>query len=198
MWLWLVLAGLLILLLCLRVGVRIALEEGSFAAWLLVGPKPVQVFPPKKKKPATAPKKAKEPKKSAPKAEKPKPTVHALCQYAKLGLSAFGALIRGLRVDLLRLYAVIHSEDAAQTAIQYGAACAAVTGILPVLDSTLRIQKKDIQIDAGFQGQGSLLLDLQITAAIGRLLAIGFVYVWKFILLQRKVKKHEQSQRNDA
>ena len=107
-------------------------------------------------------------------------------------------MIRGLRVDLLRLYAVIHSEDAAQTAIQYGAACAAVTGILPVLDSTLRIQKKDIQIDAGFQGQGSLLLDLQITAAIGRLLAIGFVYVWKFILLQRKVKKHEQSQRNDA
>ena len=189
---------LLILLLCLRVGVRIALEEGSFAAWLLVGPKPVQVFPPKKKKPATAPKKAKEPKKSAPKAEKPKPTVHALCQYAKLGLSALGALIRGLRVDRLRLYAVIHSEDAAQTAIQYGAACAAVTGILPVLDSTLRIQKKDIQIDAGFQGQGSLLLDLQITAAIGRLLAIGFVYVWKFILLQRKVKKHEQSQRNDA
>ena len=198
MWLWLVLAGLLILLLCLRVGVRIALEEGSFAAWLLVGPKPVQVYPPKKKKPATAPKKPKENKKSAPKSEKPKPTVHALCQYAKLGLSAFGALIRGLRVDLLRLYAVIHSEDAAQTAIQYGAACAAVTGILPVLDSTLRIQKKDIQIDAGFQGQGSLLLDLQITAAIGRLLAIGFVYVWKFILLQRKVKKHEQSQRNDA
>ena len=108
----------------------------------------MQVFPPRKKQADTRAKKPKEKGKSAPKADKSKAknklTVDALCQYAKLGLSACGALIRGLRVDLLRLYAVIHSEDAAQTAIQYGAACAAVTGILPVLDSTLRIKKKDI------------------------------------------------------
>ena len=60
------------------------------------------------------------------------------------------------------------------------------------------IKKKDIQIDVDFQGAASLLLDTRITAAVGRLLAIGLVYAFKFILLQRKVKKNEQSQRNDA
>jgi len=199
-WVLLGLMALFALVLCLRVGVRVRLDKGAFTAWVMAGPKPVQIYPAKQKKADTEPDKPKE-KKKAPSGEK-KPgsrlTVDILCQYAKLALSALGALVRGLRVDLLRLYAVIHCEDAAETAIRYGSACAAVTGVLPVLDNVLEIKKKDIQIDAGFQEEGSLLLEVQITAAIGRLLAIGLVYVFKFILLQRKVKKNEQSQRNDA
>lgn len=200
-WVLLILACLLGLILCLRVGVRISLQQGVFSAFVLAGPKQIQVYPfPKKEKPRKAEKKPRE-QSAKPKEKRAgsSPSLETLCQYAKLGLSALGAVLRGLRVDLLRCYAVIHcEEDAAQTAIQYGAACAAVTAVLPMMEQVLNIQEKDIQVDAGFQGQGSLLLDLRITAAIGRLVAIGFVYAVKFILLQRKVKKNEQSQRNDA
>ena len=196
----LIVALLLAAILCLRIGVRISLERGAFSAFVLVGPKQIQVYPIRKKQAADeAVKKAeqKEPVKE-PKKHAGMPSVETLCQYAKLGISALGAVLRGLRVDLLRCYAVIHEEDAAQTAIRYGAACAAVTGVLPVMDGVLNIKKKDIQIDVDFQGAASLLLDIRITAAVGRLLAIGLVYAFKFILLQRKVKKNEQSQRNDA
>lgn len=198
-----VLIGLLALaaaVLCLRVGVRLSLDNGVLEAFVLAGPKPIQVYPPKPKKAGKAAEKPKEDKPKPGKEKKPgsKLTLEALCRYARLGLRALGALVRGLRVDLLRCYAVIHEEDAAQTAVNYGTACAAVTGILPVLESVLRIKEKDIQVDVDFRGEGRLLLDLRITAAVGRLLAIGLVYVFKFILLQRKVKKNEQSQRNDA
>ena len=57
---------------------------------------------------------------------------------------------RGVQIQKVRLIWRISSDDAAQTAILYGRACAAVVGLLPLLKRLFRLQIKQICVYPDF------------------------------------------------
>lgn len=127
------------------------------------------------------------------KTEKQKISVHQICEYARFGVQAGGRMMRGLRVDKLCFYAGIGGGDARMVALSYGAAAAAVSSVLPLLESVLRIRKKDIFVEACFdQPVSQLKAELEVTAVVGRVLLIALSLYREYLkLIQKKAVQHE-------
>lgn len=107
-----------------------------------------------------------------------------------LGLSAMGQFRRALRVDRFLLDCAIATEDAAKTAMAYGAAAAGVGMFLPLLEENLRVRKKDIQVICDFEGtESQIFLEVQVSALVFQLLIIGIKVLRGFLRLR---KQHDQ------
>lgn len=126
---------------------------------------------------------------SKSKAAKPKTTlsVELICAYARFALHAGGRVLRGLRVDMLRLYAGIGGRDASSVALSYGGAAAAVSSLLPLMESVLRIKKKDIFVEALFdRDTAEVTGEIVITAVVGRLALIALSIYREYLKLNDK------------
>lgn len=107
-----------------------------------------------------------------------------------LGLSAMEQFRRALRIDRFLLDCVIATEDAAKTAMAYGAAAAGVGMFLPLLEENLRVRKKDIQITCDFEKtESQIFLEIQVSALVFQLLIIGIKVLRGFLRLR---KQHDQ------
>ena len=107
-----------------------------------------------------------------------------------LGLSAMGQFRRALRVDRFLLDCAIATGDAAKTAMAYGAAAAGVGMFLPLLEESLRVREKDIQITCDFEGtESQIFLEVQVSALVFQLLIIGIKVLRGFLRLR---KQHDQ------
>lgn len=107
-----------------------------------------------------------------------------------LGLSAMEQFRRALRVDRFLLDCAIATEDAAKTAMAYGAAAAGVGMFLPLLEENLRVRKKDIQVICDFEGtESQIFLEVQVSALVFQLLIIGIKVLRGFLRLR---KQHDQ------
>lgn len=123
------------------------------------------------------------------KAAEPKTTlsVELICAYARFALHAGGRVLRGLRVDMLRLYAGIGGRDASAVALSYGGAAAAVSSLLPLMESVLRIKKKDIFVEALFdRDTAEVTGEIEITAVVGRLALIALSIYREYLKLNDK------------
>ena len=204
LWILGILLALILLVLFLRVGVRIAFgDELRVAA--VAGPLRLQIVP----KPQRKPKKEKKPKKYKEKSEeKPQESPK---EKKKLGLtfadirsalpylwqSLKGALRKTrqrLRVDPLRLSLVLGGEpDPAASAETYGWLSAAVWTFMPRLEELMRIPDPYIHLDVDYnaretRAEGEIGLFFQIRD----LFAIGFAFgipALKWLLRWKKEKK---------
>lgn len=114
-------------------------------------------------------------------------SVEMICAYARFALHTGGRMLRGLRVDILRLYVGVGGRDARAVAISYGGAAAAVSSLLPMMESVLRIKKKDIFVEALFDRDTTELTgEIEITAVVGRLALIALSIYREYLKLNNK------------
>ncbi len=144
--------------------------------------------------PKTGKKARARPKKQKPPKAGPKPDLSfflrhfsAFFELAKKLIAAAG---RRLTVERFELDLRIHEEDAADTAIRYGQACAAVYTALGFLHSAVRVKRERVRISPLFSGGETAVsfqaeLSMRIFAVLTLLVSQGIPAARTFFSLLR-------------
>lgn len=201
-----VIAALIAVLLCLRVGVTASFGE-ELRVTAQIGPATVQIIPPPEKKPAKEkPKKAAAKEEKKPK-EKKKPDIHLTLEDIRGGLHAVWQSIQGalrragkrIRIDPLRLSFVFGDEDPVNTAQWYGWANSAMWAVMPRLEEMIHMPDPRIHMEMDFTATETKISGtVGASYRIGDLLAIGFAAIGPvlkfgipFLRKQKAFKKAE-------
>lgn len=161
----------------IRVGGQAEFNAEGFFLWVRLGKIKIKILPAKpKEETAEKPKKKKRPKK--PKKEKePTPLpekVGGALEYAKellpVALEAAGGLLRGLRVDVLRLELTAGSPDPADAAMVYGQANAALGALWVPLTKAFKVKDGSARVKLDFDAPG-----MTVYGAAGLSIKIGAV-----------------------
>ena len=187
---WLIALGIAAFLALLPLGVSARYNADGALVKVIAGPVSFTVFPRQKKEKKE--KKKKEPKKEK-KAQKeeenlPKPPQPPKKEPAKqqkkekggsfadflpliqVALDFLGAFRRKLRVNVLELKLTMAASDPCDLAVNYGRAWAAVGNLLPQLEKSFVIKKRDIEVECDFEASETLVIaHLDLTITIGRL-----------------------------
>lgn len=201
-----VIAALIAVLLCLRVGVTASFGE-ELRVTAQIGPATVQIIPPPEKKPTKE-----KPKKAAAKAEKrpkerKKPDIHLTLEDIRGGLHAVWQSIQGalrragkrIRIDPLRLSFMFGDEDPVNTAQWYGWANSAMWAVMPRLEEMIHMPDPRIHMEMDFTATETKISGtVGASYRIGDLLAIGFAAIGPvlkfgipFLRKQKAFKKAE-------
>lgn len=154
--------GILLLLLALLGAVKLSLRAGYCQTPLLIigiGPWKLDLTELASSEKASAPKKAKKPKSDAQKKEptpkkqkKEKPPkltekpalMQIVTAFKELTVGVLTRFARHIRLDELRLRILVASDDAAKTAMEYGAVCAAAGAVRSVAEGMRRVDRKRV------------------------------------------------------
>ena len=199
---WLIFLGVLVLLGCLPLGVRLNFDEGGFRAAVLIGRIPVRLYPVprwlqnmpskhKKEKQSPEPK----PRRAEPQSQaQPGGGIQRFLPFARLGLELLGDFRRKLRVNFLRLRLTLAGEDPCDLAVNYGRAWAALGNLMPRLERTLVIRKRDVEIQCDFQAEETtVVFAMDLTMTLGRLLGLALGYGLRALKLFLTMKKAVQT-----
>ena len=199
---WLIFLGVLVLLGCLPLGVRLNFDEGGFWAAVLIGRIPVPLYPVSKwlrnmpskhKKEKQSPER--KPKGAEPQSrEQPGGGIRRFLPLARLGLELLGDFRRKLRVNFLRLRLTLAGEDPCDLAVNYGRAWAALGNLMPNLERALVIRKRDVEIQCDFQAEETtVVFAMDLTMTLGRLLGLALGYGLRALKLFLTMKKAVQT-----
>lgn len=199
---WMVLGGVVLALFLLsrvRVGGFAEYSGEGLLAKLRVGPFFYTLYPVKPK----AKKEKKEKKKEKKKKGKPKPegapsakpggTVELLRRYLPMVPVALRGVRRKIRVDLLRLDYTAAAADAAEAAMAYGRANAAIGMILPVLENNLKVKERRVRTAVDF---GASAPTVYIHAALSMTIGQGVTLSVRLLLLFLKLTLRGRAKRN--
>ena len=197
---WLIFLGVLVLLGCLPLGVRLNFDEGGFRAAVLIGRIPVRMYPVprwlrnmpsrhKKEEQSPEPK----PKGAEPQSqEQPGGGIRRFLPFVRLGLELLGDFRRKLRVNFLRL--TLAGEDPCDLAVNYGRTWAALGNLMPNLERALVIRKRDVEIQCDFQAEETtVVFAMDLTMTLGRLLGLALGYGLRALKLFLTMKKAVQT-----
>lgn len=199
---WLIFLGVLVLLGCLPLGVRLNFDEGGFRAAVLMGRIPVRLYPvPKWLQNMTSRHKKEEqspepkPKGAEPQSqEQPGGGIRRFLPFVRLGLELLGDFRRKLRVNFLRLRLTLAGEDPCDLAVNYGRAWAALGNLMPNLERALVIRKRDVEIQCDFQAEETtVVFAMDLTMTLGRLLGLALGYGLRALKLFLTMKKAVQT-----
>lgn len=199
---WLIFLGVLVLLGCLPLGVRLNFDEGGFRAAVLIGKIPVPLYPvprwlqnmtsrhQKKEQPPEPKPKGAEPQSR----EQPGGGIQRFLPFVRLGLDLLGDFRRKLRVNFLRLRLTLAGEDPCDLAVNYGRAWAALGNLMPRLERALVIRKRDVEIQCDFQAEETtVVFAMDLTMTLGRLLGLALGYGVRALKLFLTMKKAVQT-----
>lgn len=199
---WLIFLGVLVLLGCLPLGVRLNFDEGGFRAAVLIGRIPVRMYPVprwlqnmtsrhKKEEQSPEPK----PRSAEPQSqEQPGGGIRRFLPFVRLGLELLGDFRRKLRVNFLRLRLTLAGEDPCDLAVNYGRAWAALGNLMPNLERALVIRKRDVEIQCDFQAEETtVVFAMDLTMTLGRLLGLALGYGLRALKLFLTMKKAVQT-----
>lgn len=199
---WLIFLGVLVLLGCLPLGVRLNFDEGGFRAAVLIGRIPVRLYPvPKWLQNMTSRHQKKEqPPEPKPKGAEPQSReqsgggIQRFLPFVRLGLELLGDFRRKLRVNFLRLRLTLAGEDPCDLAVNYGRAWAALGNLMPRLERALVIRKRDVEIQCDFQAEETtVVFAMDLTMTLGRLLGLALGYGLRALKLFLTMKKAVQT-----
>lgn len=188
---------LLILVLSLPAAVLLRYEAGHLSVRFRVGPVRGTIYPrpsaPPRKKPrkrqASAPRKPKA-SSAAAKSSPKKLTRQQIQDLVKLALELLGRLRRKLLVKHLTLHAFFGGRDAAQTAIGYGRAWAAIGAVMPVLENTFRIDERDVGAYLDYELEAPrIMLDLDVRMCVGTALLLALWAGFRLMGIFTKTKE---------
>lgn len=190
----------LILLSLVKVGVYVVWDHGKLALRIVAGP--FRIALPKIKTEKQL-KKAAPPKATKSKAEtvksKKKPSAGklwlqtAIVHWQDL-LALIGKAIQTPVLDRLILHLTVGGEDAAACALNYGRTCAAVGGVLPVLENTFRIRRRDIQIQCDYAQHGlDCFAQAELTVRIYEMLALAAASLKLLLQLYQEIKMKQKA-----
>lgn len=197
---WLIVAGVLLLLALLPVGVTLRYSQAGFSASLVIGIFRLHLpLRKRKKKNSTAqnPKTAKKRASSAEPQEKERGgSLARFLPLAKLALRFLGDLRRKLRVEHLTVRLILAGDDPCDLALNYGKANAALGNLLPLLERCFVIRKRDLRVECDFEAtQTSVFADAALTILLGRLLWLllryGTLLIKEYLTIQKGGNNHE-------
>lgn len=174
-WIFLVLAALLTLVIILPVGIRIRYGQEGLKLWYAIGPVRL-LHRPKDKEKQQKDKNDKltlrtvlgNPNKAD---QKDDSALGNFWAELKIILDLFGYLRPKLRIKCFVLKLHLAGITPATMAIEYGCAWAAIGGLLPILEESFILKKRELDVDCDFSGEKTTLdAKLDISIGLGRLL----------------------------
>ena len=180
-----IIAAIIILIALLRFGAAAVYNANGIIVTVKAGPFSFRAYP-REKKPEDAEKKALKEKKAKKKPEEKKPgglkTFRDMMPAIKKSL---GRLKRRMLVKNLTIRYIAAGEDAAKTALSYGAANAVFSAVAALLDDNFRIKNRDFQAFADFQAtEQRIYIEASLSLAVWEAVYITFAFVP--VLLKRK------------
>ena len=189
---WLIAFAIIFLLAILPLGASVKYNSEGPLVRVIAGPIRFTVFPTKKKeKKVKKEKKSKEkkPKKEKAKTETPKSkdkpkekkkesggSILDFLPLVQVGLDFLNNFRWKLRLNRLELKLIMAADDPADLGLNYGKAWAAVGNLVPMLERSFVIKKKDIEVECDFTTSETLVIArLDITITLGRLIALVVV-----------------------
>lgn len=183
---WLIAFLIIFLLAILPLGASVKYNSDGPLVRVIAGPIRFKVFPMKKKeKKDKKPKEKKEKTKKEPQKSKKKPkeekkekggSLLDFLPLVQVGLDLLNDFRWKLRLNRLELKLIMAAEDPADLGIDYGRAWAAVGNLVPMLERSFVIKKKDIEVECDFTTSETLVIArLDITITLGRLIALAVV-----------------------
>ena len=204
-WILGILALLIVLILCLRVGAEVSFGE-ELRVVAKIGPAKITILPrpekPKKevkpdKKPKKKAQKAKKPVEEKPKAEPFKPTFQDIKEgfptlFAALK-RALGKTRRRMRIDPLRVSIIFGGPDPVDLTQAYGWANTAMWTVMPQLEELMNIPDPHIHLEPDFESSTTRISGrLGLSFRVGNLVNIGLtagIPALRWYLSLRRKKK---------
>lgn len=153
----LITAGILGILLLVRLGVRAAYTDGVLRLWLCISPIRIPIYTggKKKKKKKSNKKKKKKTESTAPKEKKPKKKrdIREILALAGEAGGIIGRLIRRIRIERLQAVITAAGRDAAAAAITYGQLWEAVGTLHALLDNLVTLKRFDVQVELDYSAE---------------------------------------------
>lgn len=195
---WLLSAGVLALLLSLKAGVWLRWESGTALLKIRIGWLRFTLSAKKKgkadKNPASVQKSTAEKKTEKTTLKK---WISALISHWREVLQLLGKILKAPELQLLCLRVVVGGRDPEACALNYGRICAAVSAVLPALQSVFRINQQDIDVSVDFErNKTDLLCEAELTLRIYEILAIVVSGMLLLIKIYRHVKNCEKAVRS--
>lgn len=209
---WLIAGILLCFLTVFPLGVKIRYDSDGLRLKLVLGPVRLRLYPrrkrqPKEKKKASdksgnqeasnrkqpIPQPPQPPGEETPKKPRQGGSLTDLLPLAKVALDFLNDLRGKLRLDDLYLRLILASPDPCDLAGNYGKAWAVVGSLLPVLEQSFVIKKRDVDVECDFTASQTLVIArLRITISLGRAVVMLAVYGFRagkeFLNLRNKRK----------
>lgn len=202
-----VIAALIVVILCLRVGVTVSFGE-ELRVTVRIGPRALQIIPTPEKKPKKEkPQKKKPPAEKKPSKEKKKLDLHltfddirgalrAVWQSVQRTLRRIGQRIR---IDPMDVSIVLGDENPANTAEWYGWVNTAVWTVMPRLEEWVHMPHPHVHMAMDFNAMETKISGtVGVSFRIGDLLAIGFAaagpllrFGIPFLKKQKAIKREE-------
>ena len=124
-------------------------------------------------------------------------TVDLVSETLKSVLNKLLWLLKRLKIRNFKLSLSVVGGDAADTAIKYGAVCAAVYPTLAFVDSNLDFKPKSIDIYADFEGKNiKFSLSTDIKATIFVLLVLAISCLKEYLKIKKRVENDLISAQN--
>ena len=206
---WLLVLACLALLAAAKVGVHVSYLEKKLRLDLLIssfrltllGGEPKK--PKRQKKRRTSEEKTQKPKKQSaaktPKEGKPnlKPWLQAVQTYWRELLELVGRVLTSPTLDVLKLQILVGGKDAEACAMTYGRICAVVGSVLPVVENTFGIRKRQIDVRCCFDRENlDISAEAAITIRIYEIFALAFAMLGLGLKLLLAAKNNKKAVQN--
>lgn len=162
---------ILTVLMLIPLGIDGGYREGRLILGVRAGMLNIRLLPGRKKWPGLKKLKKKKNRNAAPEPEEetPKkkklPDRKKLTELIKMALKALGRFRRKLSIDFIRIRFTVAADDPFSTAMGYGAAGAALSALVPLIEEAFVIEERDISVSMDFLS-GRAFFEFWITASI--------------------------------
>ena len=183
---WLIALIVVFLLAILPLGASVRYNSEGPRVRIIAGPIRFTVFPMKKKEKKEKENKPKKTKKKKTKKQTPAVkekvseekkekggSILDFLPLVQVGLDLLNDFRWKLRLNRLELKLIMAADDPCDLAVNYGRAWASVGNLVPMLERSFVIKKKDIEVECDFTTSETLVIArLDITITLGRLIAL--------------------------
>ena len=190
---WLIVLGVLVVLGCLPIGVKAEYYENGPAVSALIGPLNLTVFPKEKKTKEKSKKNAPTKKKFASHQQVKQKRGGKLTDFLPIMNEVLDFLVdfrQRLRVRNLEFKLVLAADDPCDLSIRYGSICAAVGGVLPLLERAFVIKHRKINVECDYIAEESLVEScIEFTFSLANLLWIMLFHGSRILSKYYKIMK---------
>lgn len=204
---WMIIFIIVFLIAMIKVGIQVTYREKNFRLTLLISKYKLVLLGENKPKRAKKSKKSKAAKQTPAKAKAEKakkkgnilqnPWVQAVLEYWSDILELIGRILKSPTLDILRLQIWVGGGDSEKCAMTYGKICALLGGILPAVENTFGIRKRQINVWCCYDRTSiDIEAETAITIRIHEIFALVFALLGlgiKILLQARKYKKAVQN-----
>lgn len=181
---FLVILELLLLLLIIPAGVSLSAGDSYLNVYARALGLKVKIYPSDKRKASGSDgRKKREKKKASEKnhketegsGEKLRLDPKKIFEYLGFLADALSWIAKGIFVPKFVFDLHIHNDDAAKTAMMYGAACSAAGAAVPKIERFIKVRRREIRIYPEFEGKTSFMLDMTVMALPIQLIVVGIM-----------------------